>query len=104
MSEERLYRDGKLAVVLNDAYGFGISQSSFIPDCNFNKRLILAILGELDKTPSEVISEFYKTPRLKWDCLNLIVEWIPIGTKFKICETDGWESIDYYSESEWLTA
>lgn len=38
------------------------------------------------------------------DVKNLAVEWIPVGTKFRICEYDGLESVEYYDMDDWEIA
>jgi hypothetical protein len=35
---------------------------------------------------------------------TLDIEWIPIGTEFRIHEYDGYESIDYKEKIDWIKA
>ena len=100
MEYEKLIRDGNVAVIYSP--GFGAGWSTWIhereSEAVFDKDLALAILGESDETPLQVVErKGYKgyTGKEK-EALGLrdvAVAWVPEGQRFEIHEYDGSEGI-----------
>ena len=99
----RIYNEqNEVAVIINTNYGAGWStwnkqypQSLFDPEC---VRSILS--GE--RNHEEIAKE-------KWDAgfwkgENSHVVWIPASTKFIVNVYDGWESIKYAVDFDWIEA
>lgn len=91
----KLIRDGKVAVVYSPGFGAGWytwNQSS--PDCLFDSDIALIVLGEKEGNIKEIAKNkwgdgFYCGSNVS----DLTVEWLPVGTPFRIDEYDGSEAI-----------
>jgi hypothetical protein len=76
MANQRLFRDGKVAMLITQSY------SEFPPTDRFCRETIDSILATTYTGP-------------------YIIEWITIGEKFVIGEYDGYEAIQYESDIDW---
>ena len=104
---ERLIRDGKVAVLVSP--GFGAGWSTWAPEDAQEARLFDPGLVELilnDSTQDEINS--YVAERFpdqyRGGVEQLRVFWVPEGTKFRIHEYDGSESLVTIDEEQWFTA
>ena len=94
-------RDEKLAVLVSPGYGAGWSSwNTDHPDCLFNPTIVQWVLNGKNGDVPEVCGEdfYYGGAR------DLVVHWVPVGTKFKIDEYDGNESILYEQDIQWMVA
>lgn len=105
MTVEKLIKDGKVAVVYSPGYGAGWStwadkaKEAFM----FDKRIAEAVLaGDLDEAMS--IASFIEPSAYLGGGRDLRIEWLPVGTAFRIDEYDGFESIELLENVEWTTA
>ena len=91
---EKLIRDGKVAVLYSSGYGAGWSTwNSEYPDCLFDPEIAQIVLGEKQGDIEEIVKSKYPG----FYCggaSQLNVEWLPVGTPFRIGEYDGFESVD----------
>lgn len=101
---DKVIFDGKVAIVYSPGYGAGWStwNSGETDEMIFDKGLVDLIL---QGTKDEVVEYCEK----KWPDAylggtdQLSVKWLPVGTRFKIDEYDGSESIVTVSD-DWITA
>lgn len=111
---DKVIRDGMVAVLVSRGYGAGWSSW----DYEGNEQMLFdpVMVAILEKY--ETVSD----PEKKWDELEtyakekypdaylggidgLTVEWLPVGTIFKIREYDGAESLEIFDNGKgWLTA
>ena len=100
---EKVIRDGKVAVLYSPGYGAGwYSWNTKYPECLFDPKIVAMVeAGQHDQ-----IEAYCKTahPDLSLGgAEQLQIEWLPVGTAFKIEEYDGYESIEY-QDTDWLVA
>jgi hypothetical protein len=105
----RLIRDGKVAVIYSPGFGAGWSTWN-IEYTEYGQELIFdpGLADLLINRKSQDQIEAYVA--LKWNGVytggleQAVVEWVPIGTEFKITEYDGSESLQFRNSDEWITA
>jgi hypothetical protein len=89
---DKLIRDGKVAVLVS--HGFGAGWSTWAEDNReamlFDPDLARAIEAN---EPLEPIAERKYPDQYAGGLRNLCVQWLPIGTIFRIDEFDGSEAI-----------
>jgi hypothetical protein len=99
----KLIRDGRVAVLVSYDFGAGWSTWNDEEDMVFNARVALAVLKESDETPEQAAeAEYPKAYHGGVDQLK--VEWLPVGTAFKINEYDGSESLQLCEYTNWKIA
>ena len=101
---EKLIRDGMVAVIYSPGFGGGWSTwNPDYPEILFDP--VLASYVEDNK-----LDEAYTYITMRWPDVytggvdDLSVQWLPVGTKFRIHEYDGSESIEIKERIEWITA
>jgi len=100
---EKVIRDGMVAVLYSPGYGAGwYSWNSGRPECLFDPNIVAMVeAGQHDQ-----IEAYCKTahPGLSLGgAEQLEIDWLPVGTAFKIREYDGHESIEY-QDTDWHVA
>ncbi len=100
----KLEVDGMVAIIYSPGYGAG--WASWNPDHRdvlFDLEIILWIMaGDLDL--AERVAE-EKWPDVYIGGLRKAkIKWLPVGTRFKIYEHDGYERIELLDDSEWYIA
>ena len=101
----KVIRNAKIAVLVSPGFGAGwYSWNKSHPECLFDPEVVAWV--ENDKVG--------KVPDLGtkygWDHFydggaeDLMIEWVPVGKKFRIDEYDGSESITLESEEKWIVA
>ena len=100
---QKLIRDGKVAVIVSPGYGAGWYTWHNIEELVYDPSVVEWVEKvELDKIP--VYMEL-KYPDVYCGGLeDLIVEWVPVGERFRIDEYDGNESLVLESKERWMTA
>jgi hypothetical protein len=100
---DRVYRDNLVAVIISPGYGAGWYSWSGEEAMLFDPGLMgLIELGDQDKIRTYI--------NLKWSdqylggCDELVIEWVPVGIKFRINEYDGAESIILETDETWFVA
>lgn len=102
---EKVIRDGKVAVIYSPRYGAGWTTWSVPEEGMFHPALVEAIENEMEETSLVELcknlfgDEFYYGGA---DCLA--IKWLPVGTKFRITEYDGAESIEILDEIDYHIA
>ncbi len=99
----KLIRDGQVAVLVSYGFGAGWSTWNDDEDMVFNERLALAVLGESGEDPLSVAEEEYPDA-YHGGVEDLKVEWLPVGTAFRINEYDGSESLQVMGSVDWKIA
>ena len=98
----KVIRDGKVAVLISPGYGAGWSswnnsEDVFLPEIvklveNKQQHLILDKMNQLGYTG------YYGGYN------DLKIEWVDVGTRFRITEYDGSEGIEYENDCVWIVA
>ena len=102
---ERCVRDGRVAVLVSPGFGAGWFSWHGIEALLFDPAVV-----ELVESGAEAsVIEQYCEDRHGSDPYfggagDLIVEWVPVGARFRIHEYDGSESLVLESEEEWIVA
>jgi hypothetical protein len=101
----KVIRDGKVAVLVSPGFGAGWSTwNTEHPECVFDPAVVEWVEnGKAGPVP--------KLAELRgWDYMyeggagDLIIYWLPEGSRFRIDEYDGSESLVLESEEQWMTA
>lgn len=104
----KLIRDGKVAVLYSPGYGAGWStwnDNEFKEFLLFDVGLVELVLNkELDKIDNYIKEKFGDKYVCTIGAEDLDVEWIPVGTEFRVTEYDGYESIEYMGEIDYFVA
>ena len=126
---DKVIRDGKVGVLVSPSYGGGFYtwgtplQAIFDPklielaEKKYNMEFIPNDRGGITqdtkvwKTPEyqNIVNEMVDYVQETYDAYtggvqDLVVTWIPEGTKFIIEEYDGFESVRILEETDWITA
>ena len=106
---DKVIRDGQVAVLYSPGYGAGWStwNQEYGNELVFDPGIIDLVLarkaGELPEELEAYIILKHPDAYLG-GVRNLEVKWIPVGTKFRIDEYDGNESVVLWDEEDWLIA
>ena len=100
----KLIKDGKVAVLYSPGFGAGWYTWNYkYPEIIFDPAIVKLVekekWAELDTYVTLKYPEIYKA-----GMTDLLVEWIPEGTEFKVTEYDGSESIEYKENESWMIA
>jgi hypothetical protein len=100
----KLIENGKVAVVYSPGFGAGWSTwNTESPEIIYDPTIVKYV--ETERLDELKVYMELKYPGLYTGGIeDLAVEWIPIGTHFKINEYDGSESIEYRDSENWLIA
>ncbi len=100
---EKVIREGKVGVLVSPHFGAGFLTWGAPIEAIFNPTLI-------ELVEQQKVQEAIDFVESTWDGVysggvqDLVVAWIPEGTKFQITEYDGSESIELLDEINWITA
>ena len=96
---EKIIRDGMIAVAVSYGYGAGWSTWNGIDprDARFNQ---LFLDGDID----EIVRICDEEDLYAGGASGVAIEWVPDGTKFRIDEYDGSESLVTEDEDPWVIA
>jgi hypothetical protein len=104
---DRVVRDGMVAVLYSPGFGAGWSTwagSEFREHYLFDPEVVAWVEnGKVDSLPD---LEVKYGDRYFYDggADDLEIRWVPIGTRFRIHEYDGSESVVLDNEDEWVIA
>lgn len=114
MTRQRVLDDeGNVAVLISQGYGAGYLTSNWFysDDCIFDPFVIDIVSkpGWFNNPSNKKIIKHHLNDKYGKDfdtggIEDLVVEWIPEGTKFRISEYDGSEYIEVLHEIDWLEA
>ena len=99
----KLIRDGQVAVLVSPGFGAGWYSWHHIEELIYDPSVVQWVeANEMDKIEAYV---GLKYPDEYFGGLeDLVVKWIPVGTKFRIDEYDGAESLVLEKEEQWFIA
>ena len=103
---EKLIRDGQVAVIYSPGFGAGWyswNNVHYGDELIFDPVLAAYIdEGKIDEAKTYVTMRF--PDAYDGSVEDLVVQWIPEGTAFRIHEYDGSESIEIKEEMNWVIA
>lgn len=109
VSNERFYRDNKLAVIISPRYGSGWYTWLLEPKLLTHPLLVKRIeqglpitIKWLEETLQIDLGGLLDDEDLKYTVLK--IEWVPKGCSFKVKEYDGLESIKFFNPKEYILA
>ena len=101
----KVIRDGKVAVLYSPGYGAGWSSWNWNhPECVFDPNIVAMVEAGQHYQIEAYCKTAYGTELYPGGAEQLKIEWIPVGTKFRIYEYDGYESIEYEQGPDWIVA
>lgn len=102
---EKLIKDGMVAVLVSQGYGAGWSTwNNGHPEIVFDPVLAQMVLDEVEYQQMVEYCEKRYPDCYLGGLQQLVVEWLMIGTNFRIDEYDGYESIEILGDIDWLVA
>lgn len=101
---QKVIRDGKVAVLYSPGYGAGWYTWSVPIEGLFHPELVEAVERKASSTEIKEIAERLFGDNYYSGADQLRIEWIPVGTQFRIEEYDGNESIYVQSDYTFITA
>lgn len=111
--ETKIVREGKVGVLYSSEYGSGWYTWHNYKDLLTDPEVV-HLVDEREKAPEELRIYFNekivnycerKYPGGHWNGVGqLAIEWIPLGTIYRVCEYDGKERIELQDDIMWLTA
>jgi len=101
---EKVIRDGHVAVLYSPGYGAGWYSWHGIEELLYDP----VVVGMVErKIPEDVIvsycDEKYDGDGYFGGADDLIVEWVPVGTQFRVHEYDGSETLECKDAMNWIT-
>lgn len=114
----KVIRDGKVAILYSPGYGAGWSSWASI---SINPEVLMFdpnIVDMVERKQNNIITEDQFLTEVDAYCVatygehsvytggatDIIIEWVPEGTLFKINEYDGYETIQFKESDQWVTA
>lgn len=105
----KVIRENKVAVLYSPGYGSGwYTWATEYPEILYDPEVVDWV--ENGKLPSQVdalktyLEANYPNLYIGSNLIDLEIEWISVGTNFRIKEYDGYESIEYRDSINWHTA
>jgi hypothetical protein len=96
--------DGKVAVLYSPGYGAGWYSWHDRLELVFDPAIVLMVLNNQHNLIEEYVKDKYGNDIYLGGADQLKVDWLHIGTSFRINEYDGSESIVTRQEDNWITA
>ena len=102
---EKVIKSGLVAVLISPDFGAGWSTwNSEIPEIIFDPVVVGMVEDGTDSKTIEAYCEAKYPNGYFGGADNLIVQWIPVGTQFRIHEYDGSETLELKDVLPWITA
>ena len=101
---EKYIKDNKVAILVSPGYGAGWSTWEG-KELAYDRRIVEKFLEGASATEMQdfIVSLGYGKPYMG-GYKQLIVKWVPVGTKFVLEEYDGSECISTIDDFNWITA
>ena len=100
---EKVIREGKVGVLISTGFGAGFSTWGYPEEAIFNPTLIELVENEKWQEAIDYCESTWEDG-YSGGVQDLVVVWVPEGTKFQITEYDGSESIEFLEDINWVTA
>lgn len=101
---DKVIRNGKVAILVSEGFGAGWSSWNSDKTIVFDPRIIEAVQQRLPFSAVEDYLQLKYPTGYFGGYEQLNIEWLPIGTQFRIDEYDGAESIITSDQDQWITA
>jgi hypothetical protein len=103
---DKVIRDGNVAVLYSPGFGAGWStwsRSEYDNKVLFDPMIVECVeAGDFDKL-NTYMTLWYPDMCL-WGMDSLEIDWLPVGTMFRVDEYDGAESIEVKEDMDWMIA
>lgn len=106
----KVIRDGKVAVIVSPGFGAGWSTWSYRGEEDYRDFMLfdptLVYMVECEDSAEEIeayVNSVYPNTYCGGSD-DLTIEWLPVGTAFRIHEYDGAESVEIRDDIEWNIA
>ena len=106
----KVIRDGKVAVVVSPGFGAGWSTWSYRGEEDYRDFMLFdpTLVDNTERSESAETIETYVTfvhpGTYCGGADDLTIQWLPVGTAFRIHEYDGSESVEIRDDIEWNIA
>ena len=101
---DKVIVNGKVAVLYSPSYGSGwYTWNQEFPELIFSPAIVKLVIEERFDA-LKTYMELKYPEAYKGGIMDLEIEWVPVGTEFRITEYDGAESIELKDEAGWFTA
>ena len=106
----KVIRDGKVAVVVSPGFGAGWSTWSYRGEEDYREFMLFdpTLVDMIERSESAETIETYVTfvhpGTYCGGADDLTIQWLPVGTAFRIHEYDGSESVEIRDDIEWTIA
>ena len=106
----KVIRDGKVAVLVSPGFGAGWSTWSYVGEENYRNFMLFdsTLVTMVEREDSVEAIESYVTAihphTYCGGASDLTIQWLPVGTAFRIHEYDGSESVEIRDDIEWNIA
>jgi hypothetical protein len=100
---QKLIRNGQVAVLVSPGYGAGWYSWHSNEQLLFDPSIVQWI-EEDDREKIQAYLELRYPDETTIGLEDLVVEWVPVGARFRIEEYDGAESLVLESTQRWMTA
>jgi hypothetical protein len=102
---KRVIENGKVAVLVSPNYGAGWFSWHDVEELLFDPVVVEMVRNDRHEEIDSYVARAYPDDNVyTGGALDLMIEWVPMGQRFRINEYDGYESIVLESEEYWLTA
>lgn len=106
----KVIRDGKVAVLVSSGFGAGWSTWSYVGEEDYRNFMLFdpTLVTMVERGDSVEAIESYVTAihphTYCGGASDLTIQWLPVGTAFRIHEYDGAESVEIRDDIEWNVA
>jgi hypothetical protein len=106
----KVIRDGKVAVVVSPGFGAGWSTWAFRGEEDYRDFMLFdpTLVDMVERGESAETIETYVTSMHPGTYCgasdDLTIQWLPVGTAFRIHEYDGAESVEIRDDMNWTIA
>ena len=107
---DKVIRDGKVAVLVSPGFGAGWSTWSYVGEEDYRNFMLFdpTLVTMVERGDSVEAIESYVTAihphTYCGGASDLTIQWLPVGTAFRIHEYDGAESVEIRDDIEWNVA
>ena len=101
----KLIRDGKVAVLVSPRYGAGWSTWNYDrPEILFDPEVVKMVEDGTDSETIQLYCEAKYPDGYYGGADDLEIEWLAVGTAFRVNEYDGFESLEIKDIMDWIVA
>ena len=101
----KVIRNGMVAVLVSPGYGAGwYTCNTDFPECLYDPEIVKIVLGEAEGDIGEIVKNKFGDDFYSGGFDQLTVVWVPVGSRFRIAEYDGSESLILEENDDWKIA